>query len=268
MHSVASVKLAGGIPQFPVLGVRVHALQIADVITLVERWIQERMSGHYIAVTGMHGLSEGLRDPGLRAILNAPECLLVADGMPLVWLGRHHGFPMARRVYGPELMESFLRQTGSRYRHFFYGGAPGVADDLREVTYQRFGTHVVGTYCPPFRPLTDDERQPVVSHIKAAAPDILWVGLSTPKQERWMSEYLPLLDVPVLVGVGAAFDFLIGRVRQAPLWMRERGLEWLFRLLVEPRRLWKRYLVNGSQFLWNVSLELLNLRTFNQPRRK
>lgn len=262
VRSVTVAEAAEAAPGFRVLGVRVHAVQIPDVIAQVERWIRERGSRHYIAVTGMHGVSEALHDASLKGILNAPECLVVPDGMPLVWLGRRNGYPMARRVYGPEFMESFLRQTGSRYRHYFYGGAPGVADRLSEVMSLRFDTRVAGTYCPPFRHLNQEEKKQVVSHIRDAAPDVLWVGLSTPKQERWMSENLACLNVPVLVGVGAAFDFHIGRARQAPAWMRENGLEWLFRLLTEPRRLWRRYLVNGSQFAWNVSLELLNLKRF------
>lgn len=262
MRSVTVAEVAEAVPAFRVLGVRVHAVQIPDVIAQVEHWIEERGPRHYIAVTGMHGVSEARHDAGLKAILNAPECLVVPDGMPLVWLGRRHGHRMARRVYGPEFMESFLRQTSSRYRHYFYGGAPGVADRLSEVMRQRWDTRVVGTYCPPFRPLNDEEKQKVISRVREAKPDVLWVGLSTPKQEHWMSANLSRLNVPVLVGVGAAFDFHIGRVKQAPVWMRENGLEWLFRLLTEPRRLWRRYLVSGSQFAWNVSLELLSLKKF------
>jgi len=120
----------------------------------------------------------------------------------------------------------------------------------------------VGTYSPPFRALTEEEKVEVDRRIEAAAPDVVWVGLSTPKQERWMFEHRPRLTVPILAGVGAAFDFAAGIRKQAPAWVQERGLEWLFRLTQEPRRLWQRYLVNGPAFLWNVSLELLNLRKF------
>jgi len=180
----------------------------------------------------------------------------------LVWLGRWHGFPLKRRVYGPELTATFMQQTGARYRHFFYGGAPGVADNLSKVSQESYGINVVGTYCPPFRPLTPEEDKEVVSIINAARPDVVWVGLSTPKQERWMYEHRGLLNVPVLLGVGAAFDLNTGKLRQAPRWMRENGLEWLFRLLAEPRRLWRRYLVNGSKFVWSVALELTGLRSF------
>jgi N-acetylglucosaminyldiphosphoundecaprenol N-acetyl-beta-D-mannosaminyltransferase len=159
-------------------------------------------------------------------------------------------------------METFCRNTGARYRHFFYGGAPGVGERLAENLQRRYGIGVAGTYAPPFRPLTDKEEKEVAEFVQAAAPDLLWVGLSTPKQERWMHEHRHRLKVPVMLGVGAAFDFQIGKVKQAPAWMRENGLEWLFRLVQEPKRLWRRYLVHGSVFGWNVALELLNWRKF------
>jgi N-acetylglucosaminyldiphosphoundecaprenol N-acetyl-beta-D-mannosaminyltransferase len=240
----------------------VDAVQIADVIELMERWIAARSACHFIAFTGMHGMSETQCDPLFKQILNSAD-LVPADGMPLVWLGRWRGQQMRRRVYGPELMENFCRQTGLRYRHYFYGGGPGVADRLADILKQRYGVRSAGTYSPPFRPLTEEENVEADRRIQAAAPDVVWVGLSTPKQERWMHEHRPLLSVPVMAGVGAAFDFIAGNARQAPDWMRESGLEWFFRLTHEPRRLWRRYLVNGSKFMWNVSLELLRLRNFD-----
>jgi N-acetylglucosaminyldiphosphoundecaprenol N-acetyl-beta-D-mannosaminyltransferase len=128
------------------------------------------------------------------------------------------------------------------WRHFFYGGAPEVAGRLSERLVEKFpGLNVVGTYCPPFRALSPEEDEEVVRIIRAAEPDIVWVGISTPKQERWMVEHVARLGVPVLVGVGAAFDFLSGTKPQAPLWMQRSGLEWLFRLFSEPKRLWRRY---------------------------
>jgi N-acetylglucosaminyldiphosphoundecaprenol N-acetyl-beta-D-mannosaminyltransferase len=260
---LATTETGFSLPHFKVLGVRVHAVHLCDVAFQMERWVQERGRSHYIALTGMHGVSEAFHDHAFKAILNDEQCMVTPDGMPLVWLGRWHGYPLQQRCGGPELAEYFFRHTGSRYKHFFYGGAPGVANQLAETAQQRFGLQVVGTYCPPFRPLTEEEQQQVVDLVRAAAPDVLWVGLSTPKQERWMAEFLDRLNVPVLVGVGAAFDFNTGRVKRAPGWMREHGLEWLHRLLTEPRRLWRRYLVNGSEFLWNVSLELLHLKEFN-----
>jgi N-acetylglucosaminyldiphosphoundecaprenol N-acetyl-beta-D-mannosaminyltransferase len=248
--------------RFRVLGVSVDTIQIPDVIQQMERWIAARSACHFIAFTGMHGITETLCDPSLKQILNSAD-LVAADGMPLVWLARWHGQAMRRRAYGPELMETFCSKTGPRYRHYLYGGGPGVADRLAETLRQRYGVVTVGTYCPPFRPLTEHEKVEVDRRIEAAAPDIVWVGLSTPKQERWMHEHRSRLSVPVAAGVGAAFDFIAGTASQAPRWMQESGLEWLFRLTHEPRRLWRRYLINGSNFVWNVSLELLKFRKFD-----
>jgi N-acetylglucosaminyldiphosphoundecaprenol N-acetyl-beta-D-mannosaminyltransferase len=247
-----------------VLGVRVHAVQIPAVISAMEEWIAGRKRAHFIAVTGMHGVVEARHDPRFRAVLNCAD-LVVPDGMPLVWLARIKGHALKRRVYGPELMGTFCEQTSAKgYRHFFYGGAPGVADDLAERFAARFpGVTPVGTYCPPFRPLTGEEDIEVVSRINSSNADIVWVGLSTPKQERWMFDHRDRLEAPVLVGVGAAFDFHTGRITQAPEWMRENGLEWLFRLLHEPRRLWKRYLVFGTEFTFCVLLELAGFKKFD-----
>ncbi|MEJ2008418.1 MAG: WecB/TagA/CpsF family glycosyltransferase [Acidobacteriota bacterium] len=248
-------------PAFKVLGVQVDAVQIPDVLARMDRWIGARAECHFIAFTGMHGVTEAQRDHALKDILNAAD-LVVAEGMPLVWLGRWHGYAMRRRVYGPELMETFCRQTGPLYRHFLYGGKPGVAERLADTLKKRYGVRTVGIYSPPFRQLNEEEEAELDRRIHKAAPDIIWVGLSTPKQERWMFEHRARLSVPVLAGVGAAFDFLTGTVKQAPSWMQETGLEWLFRLTHEPRRLWRRYIVCGSKFLWNVSLELLGLKKF------
>jgi N-acetylglucosaminyldiphosphoundecaprenol N-acetyl-beta-D-mannosaminyltransferase len=247
---------------FTGLGVRVDAMQIIDVIAEIECWIVTRAAGHFVAFTGMHGVTEARRDPSLKQILNSAD-LVVADGMPLVWLGRWHGCEMRRRVYGPELVETFCCNTGPFYRHYFNGGAPGVAERLAEVLKQRYDVRTVGTYSPPFRPLTEEENLEVDRRIRAAAPDIVWVGLSTPKQERWMYERRPRLAVPVMAGVGAAFDFIAGTAQQAPDWMREKGLEWFFRLVQEPCRLWRRYLVLGSKFACSVLLELLGAKKFD-----
>jgi N-acetylglucosaminyldiphosphoundecaprenol N-acetyl-beta-D-mannosaminyltransferase len=241
-------------PSFTVLGVRVHALQIDDTIARMKEWIAERTRSHYITVTGMHGVTESLDDPQLRQIHNRAD-LVVPDGKSLVWVGRLRGHALQRRVYGPELLETFCAQTGSEYRHFFYGGAPGVAAQLAFLEHQRHGIQVAGVYSPPFRPLTPDEERELKDLIDRAKPDVLWVGLGTPKQERWMYQHRLTLNVPVMAGVGAAFDLNTGRLAQAPRWMRESGLEWLFRLLAEPQRLWKRYLVQGSRFVWHVLRE-------------
>jgi N-acetylglucosaminyldiphosphoundecaprenol N-acetyl-beta-D-mannosaminyltransferase len=250
-----------GPASFRVLGVRVDAVQIPDVVSSMEEWIAERRKCRYIAVTGMHGVTEAQHDQQFLTILNQAD-LMVADGFPLVWLGRRKGYELPRRVYGPETMLVFCQATaGKGYRHFFYGGAPGVAQALAEkLSAELPGLVVAGTFCPPFRPLTEQEDREVLAAIEQARPDVIWVGLSTPKQERWMFEHRELLSPCVLVGVGAAFDFLSARKSQAPVWMRENGLEWLFRLLQEPRRLWRRYLLCGSEFVFLVALEHLGLR--------
>jgi len=246
---------------FTVLGVRVNAVQICDVVVQLERWISERNGSHFVAVTGMHGITEAQHEVFFKGILNSAD-LVVPDGMPLVWRGRWKGYPLKHRVSGSELMEGFCRATADRYSHFLYGGAPGVPERLAEVLARRYGTRIVGAYSPPFRLLTEPEKQDVAAQIEATNPDVLWVGLSTPKQERWMAEYRERLQVPVMLGVGAAFDFHIGRVKRAPHWMGEMGLEWLFRLFMEPRRLWRRYLIGGSQFAWRNFLELLRIKDF------
>lgn len=247
---------------FKVLGVRVDAVQISDVVAQMKRWISERSDSHFVAVTGMHGVSEAHKNPRFRKILNAAD-LVVPDGMPLVWLGRWHGHPIRRRVYGPELMETFCHETGPKYRHFFYGGRPGVAEDLSRRLRDRFQISVAGIFAPPFRELSEEEDNSLVKKVHEAAPDVLWVGLSTPTQERWIHEHRTRLLVPVLLGVGAAFDLNSGGLRQAPEWMRENGLEWFFRLLVEPRRLWKRYLVTIPGAIWSIALEVVHLRRFD-----
>ena len=247
---------------FRVLGVRVDAVQIPQVVDLMTVAIAERAPG-FIAVTGMHGITEAQEDPHFKAVLNRAD-LVVPDGMPLVWLGRKKGFSLSRRVYGPELFETFCARTGDRFRHFFYGGAPGVAQALAREMESRHGIVVAGTFTPPFREMTDEEERQLEHNVRRARPDVIWVGLSTPRQERWMLEHLSL-GVPLAVGIGAAFDFLSGQKAQAPTWMQEHGLEWLYRLSREPRRLWRRYLVGGTKFAYWLLLERLGLRRFDPP---
>lgn len=147
--------------------------------------------------------------------------------------------------------------------HFFYGGAPGVTEELQAKLKARFpGARVVGTYCPPFRALTAEEEADLVTRVRETKPHMMWVGLSTPKQERFMAEYLPKLDVTLMAGVGAAFDFHSGRVRQAPRWVQRSGFEWLYRLCTQPRRLARRYLVNNPRFLFQLALQLGGLRKY------
>jgi exopolysaccharide biosynthesis WecB/TagA/CpsF family protein len=250
-------------PSYGVLGVRVDAVQIPDVVSRMEEWIARREACRYVAVTDMHSLMQAQHSASFKKIL-ANADLVVPDGFPLVWLGRRKGFALRRRVYGPELLERFCEETAAKgYRHFFYGGADGVAEDLAARLAARFaGLQIAGVSCPPFRILTQAEDDEAVSLINGTRADVVWVGLGAPKQERWMAEHQSRLDAPVLVGVGAAFDFHTGRVAQAPPWMREHSLEWLFRLLREPGRLWRRYLIYGTEFVALVLLESLGLKKF------
>jgi N-acetylglucosaminyldiphosphoundecaprenol N-acetyl-beta-D-mannosaminyltransferase len=256
-------EMGGESSSYRVLGVRVDAVQIPEVCVRIEEWIEHRDSCRYVAVTGMHGIMEARHDRAFKSILNSAD-LLVPDGMPLVWLGRLRGRPLARRVYGPDLMIEVCRQTASKScSHFLVGGAPGVADRLATALKHRFpGLVIAGTCSPPFEPLTEAQEGDLLATINRAAPDIVWVGFSTPKQEQWMYRNRGRLKAAVVLGVGAAFDIHSGTRSQAPRWMRENGWEWLFRLIQEPKRLWRRYLIYGPQFLFYVVLELLRLRRF------
>jgi N-acetylglucosaminyldiphosphoundecaprenol N-acetyl-beta-D-mannosaminyltransferase len=231
-----------------ILGVRVSAINMKDAVTSIEHWIAGR-TPNYVCVTGVHGVIESLGDARLRNIHNQAG-LVTPDGMPLVWMARALGFDRTGRVYGPDLMRTLSELSAARgYRHFFYGGDHGVAERLKQTLMRTYpGLNVVGTLTPPFRPLTPDEDAAVVAEINAAKPDIVWVGLSTPKQELWMADHVGRLEAPALIGVGAAFDFLAGIKKQAPHWMQQRGLEWLFRLVHEPRRLWRRYFTIVPRF--------------------
>lgn len=250
------------ITRFNVLGVAMSAMNLPLATEAVLARLRERQKG-YVCVTGVHGVSEAQNDAAFRRILNG-AFLNTTDGMPLVWIGRRALGGFVDRVYGPDLMLEIFRATeGTGFRHFLYGGAPGVADELRSRLQSRFpGAIVAGTYCPPFRPLNADEERELVALMHAGKPDIMWVGLSTPKQERFMAEYLPKLDTTLMFGVGAAFDIHSGRVRQAPRWIQRSGFEWLYRMCCEPRRLGRRYLVNNPLFLWRIAGQLLGLKKY------
>ncbi|MBI3417295.1 MAG: WecB/TagA/CpsF family glycosyltransferase [Verrucomicrobia bacterium] len=229
---------------------------------MIANAITQKAKG-YICVTGVHGVMEAQADAGFRSILNR-AFLCTPDGMPMVWMGRLNGFSEMDRVYGPDLMlEVFAESLCAGHRHFFYGGANGAAAQLKDCMTRQFpGLQVVGVYEPPFRPLNATEETELEAQIRAVRPDILWVGLSTPKQEKFMAEHLAKLEVTIMIGVGAAFDFHSGRVKQAPRWMQRSGLEWFFRLCQEPRRLWRRYLRNNPRFAFKAACQLLGIKKF------
>jgi N-acetylglucosaminyldiphosphoundecaprenol N-acetyl-beta-D-mannosaminyltransferase len=236
---------------------------MSDVVKRLRSWIDDpQQITRYVAVAAMHTIAASRQNDHFRLVLNTAD-LVVPDGMPLVWLGRLQGYALPRRVCGSEVMEAFCRASGNAYRHFFYGGAPGVAEKLARVLREKHSIVIAGTYSPPFRLLTEVEEKELASLVEDASPDVLWVGLNSPKQEKWMYEHRYTLRVPVMLGVGAAFDMNSGNLRRAPEWMRQHGLEWLFRLASEPRRLWRRYLITIPRAVWFVCMELLqspNLR--------
>jgi N-acetylglucosaminyldiphosphoundecaprenol N-acetyl-beta-D-mannosaminyltransferase len=240
-------------PRVDVLSVPVSATTLDRALDLVEEWVAEGERS-FVTFTGVHGVMECQSDPELLRIHN--EAGIVApDGMPMVWSSRMAGVKDVTRVYGPDFMLAMAERAAAKgYRSFFYGGKEGVADQLAASLSERFpGFQVAGTWCPPFRPLTDEERDEVVAAIDGSAADLVWVGLSTPKQERWMDEFRPLLKAPALLGVGAAFDIHSGNLRQAPPMLQKVGLEWAYRLAMEPKRLWRRYLSNNPRFVWALA---------------
>jgi len=245
-----------------VLGVGISVLNLKTASEAIAGAVRERRKG-YVCVTGVHGVIEAQEDAAFRKILNN-AFLCTPDGMPMVWVGRIRGHSGMRRVYGPDLMlEVCAGNEKNPCRHFFFGGAPGVAERLAEKLKARFPKlQITGCYTPPFRPLDAAEEKQLAETVRAARPDILWVGLSTPKQEKFMAEFLPRLDVTLMIGVGAAFDFLSGRVKQAPRWMQRSGLEWFYRLCQEPRRLAKRYFKNNPLFVLKIAGQLCGLKKY------
>jgi N-acetylglucosaminyldiphosphoundecaprenol N-acetyl-beta-D-mannosaminyltransferase len=245
-----------------ILGVEITAGSLDLAVRQMASWIDNR-TRHYVNVCTVHTIMECCRNPVLRTSINNSG-MATSDGMPLVWLCRYHGHAEATRVYGPDLMLALCEHSVSKgYRHFFYGGADGVAQELAVELEKRYpGLQVAGTYSPLFRAVGEMEDPEIIEKINAANPDIVWVGLGTPKQDFWVARHRPVLDAPVLVAVGAAFDFFTGRVPQAPMWMQRSGLEWLFRLIKEPRRLAFRYLVYNPLFLMSIFLQLTGLRRY------
>lgn len=242
-----------------VLGINLYDKDLpAAVQTVVASVTGEDISAtRCISATGAHGIIEAHKDAQFKAILNA-FYLNLPDGVPCVWVGRLKGSRDMQRCYGPDFFKETICSTaGTRVKHFFCGGKAGVADELRLVCGERFGNdQVAGTFSPPFRQMTDTEMQALGQQIEASGAHIVWIGLSTPKQEAFAHRLAGYLKGHYIVTVGAAFDFHTGKVKQAPGWMQRMGLEWLFRLLVEPRRLYRRYFEIVPQFIW------LNIKEF------
>jgi len=259
-HSAAVTLLYPMSNQLEVLGVPIGALRMDDAVSSVAQHIDAR-ANCYVCAADMNSVMQAQRNPAHRAALRGAH-LVIPDGAPLAWVSRRRGHADATRVSGPDFMlELSARGVSSGWRHYFYGGAEGVAQELAAQMQRRFpGLIVAGTDTPPFRPLTADEQQSALDRINAARPHVVWIGLGCPKQELWMHAHAAKLPGAVVIGVGAAFDFHSNRVARAPQWMRQSGLEWLHRLASEPRRLWRRYLILGPQFVVLAARETQRLK--------
>jgi N-acetylglucosaminyldiphosphoundecaprenol N-acetyl-beta-D-mannosaminyltransferase len=243
-----------------ILGVQISALNMGLAVETIERWIDAREK-HYVCICTVHTIMECQRSNQLRETVNSAG-IRTPDGMPLVWLSRRAGHSEVSRVYGPDLMLELCGRSGSTgHRHFFYGGGPGVAETLIDrLTIKYPELHVAGIHTPGMLASGQLEERDVIEKINASGADVVWVGLGAPKQDWWVANHRSLLDAPVLIAVGAAFDFHSGRVAQAPPWMQRNGLEWLFRLYQDPRRLWKRYILDNSQFVIRLAFRSVRSR--------
>ncbi|HVC44311.1 MAG TPA: WecB/TagA/CpsF family glycosyltransferase [Candidatus Binataceae bacterium] len=247
-------------PRANILGVPIDAIDLPAAVNSIDGWITRR-ERHYVCVCNVHTVMECQGNEAIRQVYHQAG-MVTPDGMPLVWVSRLMGFGGVGRVYGPDLtLETFARSLERGWSHFFYGGAPGVAEKLVARMTARFpGLKIAGIISPPFRPLTPQEDDADVRRINDSGADIVWVGIGAPRQEQWMASHRARLNAPVLIGIGAAFDFLSDTKRQAPRWMMRSGLEWLFRFACEPRRLWRRYLVYNSMFVWMMLMQFMGVR--------
>lgn len=245
-----------------VLGVAVDAIDLPLAVARIGDWVA-RGEAAYVCIRDANGVILCQDDPDLRAI-HARAGMVTPDGMPLVWMLRWAGDRAVDRVYGPDLVTAVCADPKlRRARHYFHGGGPGVADRLAATLAARHpGLVVAGTGTPPYGEVPSDERDAIIERINAARPDIVWVGLSTPKQERWMAAHVGRVSSAVLIGVGAAFDFHAGLKPQAPRWMQRSGTEWIFRLATEPRRLAGRYARTVPRFIALALAERVGLKRF------
>lgn len=246
-------------PTANVLGIRVDVLNMEEALSKLLRMLRRREKGYLSAVT-VHGVMMAQRDREFAEALSDASIVL-ADGRPTVWVGRLQGHRAMQQVTGPDLMrEIFLRKEFAHYTHYLYGGNEGVADELAAHFKQLAPwVKIVGTRTPPFRPLNKVEEHALIAEIRELQPDMIWVGLGAPKQDKFMRRYLPKLDTQLMFGVGAAFDFHTGRIRDCSGWVRRAGLQWLHRLLQDPKRLWWRYLRYNPEFLLRIALQFVGV---------
>lgn len=231
-----------------ILDVPISHTNVAAAVSVILEWVATGAS-EYVCVRDVHGVMRARNSLDLVTI-HEHAGMVTPDGMPLVWICQARGAKAVTRVCGPDLLDAVCAATqNTRIRHFFYGGKPGVADRLSSALQTRYpGLECVGTLSPPFESVSVGLDKEITDKICAKEPQIVWVGLSTPKQEFWMREHVGRIPGATLIGVGAAFDFHAGIIKRAPVWMQHSGLEWLYRFCSEPRRLWRRYLVLAPKF--------------------
>lgn len=252
-------------PHIRVLGVRVDMVQIPDVVDQMARWIEIKSGKcHHIVNTGMHGIMVAHRDPDFKAVLNSCD-LFFPDGISVISIARLRGYSLRKKGTGPEMMREFCRVANDKgYSSFFYGDTSETLRLLAQNFKREFpNLKIAGAYSPPFRPLTPEEDDEIVGTINSSGADVLWVALGCPTQERWIFEHKDRLNVPVAAGVGAYFKFHSGQVKRAPAWLGNSGFEWLWRLSREPRRVWRRVLIDGPQFAGHSLLEISGLRKYD-----
>jgi N-acetylglucosaminyldiphosphoundecaprenol N-acetyl-beta-D-mannosaminyltransferase len=247
-----------------VLGVLVDSLDLERALDRIEAMLRRGQKG-YVCALDVHGVLEARRNPEVAQAF-AEAAMVAPDGTPVAWVGRLEGRPDIRTVTGPELMaEIFCRPEFSGYSHFLYGGKPGVAQELAATWRRKLpSVRIAGTFTPPFRDLTAEEEEHLIGLLRESRPDIIWVGIGAPRQDLFMRRLLPHLDHGLMFGVGAAFDFHTGRIRNCAPWIKRMGFQWLHRLIQDPRRLWRRNLGN-SAFLWHIALQLAGIRKYEGP---
>jgi N-acetylglucosaminyldiphosphoundecaprenol N-acetyl-beta-D-mannosaminyltransferase len=253
----------GAARRVALLGIRVTAFDLPTAVAEMTRAVEAGRLA-YASTCPVYTLMQGHERADVRAALNGADWV-TPDGMPVVWALRRLGAAQAGRVYGPDLMLAVSAASAERgLRQYYLGGAPGVAEALAAELTRRFPALVVAGFdSPPFRAQTEAEEAAMLDKIDAARADIVWVGLGSPKQDLWMARCRPRLRAPLLVGVGAAFDFFTGRQAQAPGWVQRSGLEWLFRLLSQPRRLWRRYLIYNPKFVYQFARQLAGVQRYD-----
>lgn len=234
------------------LGLPTRAMTFNTALDLVTAWAT-RPQRRYISTATVYTLMQAREDRAVRSALLDAD-VVVADGMPLVWM-QQGAFPLAERIYGPDILLQVAALTEHRpIRHLYWGSTPDVTARMVANLRARFpALSIAGWHSPPTQALETRPLATTIDYINAQGAHIVWVGLGSPKQDQWMRLYRHHLDAPLLIGVGAAFDFIAGTTPQAPRWMQSRGLEWLFRLMMEPRRLWKRYLLYNPKFIYTLA---------------